>query len=238
MFRDNKKRETKAIYRIPGNSAPINRAKAMKAHASMFYENKTKVFGTFQHMSGVDTSSIERALEKLQCKDFYWYLEHFAHIYRDAGLIPKQVFQITPDGGKTCLALQSPIAWGGAVSNENLVTVPCDTHDGFSAAGGVQFFHLSARNSDGKCCSGLRMWNTNACLAAGMKAKWCYLDGDGQKAELTPEGYLKVEGKCWDGRNNQLSEAECSEGSTKWTKLRPFVPSEYLLLTPELKAIW
>lgn len=241
MFRLAHLKDTKAAYKLPVNSAPRNRAKAMKAHTGMFYTNKTKVFRDFEKMTDdyVDTSSIDQALSKLRCKDFSWYLEKFAHIYRDAGLIPNQVFQITPDGGKSCLALQDGAPWGYPVQNEKLGTEKCDVQDGFSATEGRQFFHRSARNSEGKCCAGLRVWNTKWCVAQNMATMLCDLNaGSGQRAQITEEGYLQVEGKCWDHKDNALVVGDCSEASTKWTQWRPFVPEEYNLLTPELKAIW
>lgn len=238
MWRSGKK-NTRAKYKLPPNSSGLNRARAFKAHAPEMFAKKTVTFSTFAKWretggSDLDVQSIQAPMNKLQCNDFDWYLDFFSYIYRDGGYIPKEVFQLTPDGGTTCLMLKSKRSWGsGGSPSDTLVLDQCTNVSGLAATSGTQYWHKANRTPEGRCCSGLRAWNTDECVMNGLKTSVCSMSG--QPAELTAEGVLKVGSKCLSV--DPLRETSC-EGATKWEKLRPFEPQEFTLLSQELKDKW
>ena len=238
MWRGSKK-NTRAKYKLPPNSAGLNRARAFKAHAPDMFSNKTVTFPTFSMWrktggSDLDVESIRAPMEKLQCKDFNCYLDFFSYIYRDGGYIPKEVFQLTPDGGKTCLMLKSRRSWSSGGSPDDVLAMDeCTSVSGLQATSGTQYWHKANRTPEGHCCSGLRAWNTDQCILNRLTTHVCTMSG--QPAELTTEGTLKVGNKCLS--IDPLRETSC-EGASKWEKLRPFQPQEFTTLSQELKDKW
>lgn len=238
MWRQGAKQNTRAKYKIPGGSSVVNRARAFKAHAPEMFGNKTVTFGPFSQWKStggndLDVESIQAPMRDLQCQDFNWYMDFFSYIYRDAGYIPKEVFQLTPDGGKTCLSLKSR-GWGsGGSPNDSLIMDECSTVPGLEATSGRQYWHKANRDSEGKCCGGLRAWNTDQCVMPGLRTSVCALSG--QPAQLTADGSLKVGSKCLSV--DPLRETSCADAS-KWEMLRPFEPQEFKVLSQELKDKW
>lgn len=235
MWRDAK---LKAKYKVPPGSASVNRARALLAHAPAMFAQKTVDFPMFRQWkatggSDLDVSSIQGAMENLQCKSFDWYLDFFGYIYRDGGLIPKEVFQITPDGGNTCLYVKSKRLWGSdGPPHDTLAMEPCHA----KTNSGTQHWHLANRNPEGKCCSGLRSWNTDQCIVGRLGTAVCSMSG--QPAQITQEGLLKVglPPKCLS--INPLRETSCDQATSSWKKLRPFEPPEFKVLGQELKDKW
>lgn len=241
MWRKDDKKNTKARYKVPGNAALLNRARALKAHAPDYFANKTVTFPPFSRWkstggSDLDVKSIQSTMEELQCKDFDWYLGFFNYIYRDGGVIPKEAFQLSPDGGKTCLKLKKRQSWGFATNTgDNLSMDSCVNVTGLEVtrSGTTQYWAKANRNKEGKCCGSIQNWNTGQCIQSGLSTYCCNMNE--QPAELTEEGWLKVGEKCLSA--NPLRETTC-DGATKWTKLRPFEPPEYTLLSQKLKDTW
>jgi polypeptide N-acetylgalactosaminyltransferase len=243
MWRVDNKKNTKVKYKIPANSATLNRARAIAAHAPEFFRHKTLTFGMFSKWkdtggSDLDVESIQAPMKELQCKDFEWYLDFFKYIYNDGGVIPREVFQITPDGGKTCLQLkkQQHFSFQGN-KGDDLAIGPCLNVTGLEATSGTQYWHKANRNKDGRCCGGLRAWNTGQCLLNNLKTSLCNMND--QPAEMTAEGLLKVGDKnnrCLSA--NPLRETSCNDATDTWKKLRPFEPQEYRILSQELKDKW
>ena len=242
MWRVKDKKETSVKYKLPAEKALGNRARAFKAHAPKYFANKTITFPEFKQWkenkgSDLDLRSIQEPLSRLQCKDFDWYLDFFSYIYRDDSMIPKQVYQLTPDGGKTCLGLEGDTKWGGSgYSNDKLAMAPCTTVPGLEASEGTQYWYPSMRNAEGKCCRTLRVWNTDQCITTGLNTGSCKV-GHSPVSTLTESGLIQVANQCLRVDNGVLSLGVC-EGASKWEKLRPFAPQEFTLLSPELKAKW
>lgn len=218
----------------------LNRARAFMAHAPELFAKKTVTFPGFAKWrdtggSDLDVESIQSKMKELQCKDFNWYLGFFKYIYRDGGLIPKEAFQLSPDGGKTCLRLKKRASWGFATNTgDDLSMDACVNVTGIEVkTGTTQYWALANRNKEGKCCQALQNWNTGQCMLPGLKTYCCNMND--QPAQLTPEGLLKVGEKCLSA--NPLRETPCTAAS-KWQKLRPFEPPEYTLLSQDLKDIW
>jgi hypothetical protein len=240
MWRKDDKKHTKAKYKIPGNSATLNRARAFAAHAPELFAKKSVTFPIFAKWKAnggkdLDVASIQGPMEELQCKDFNWYLDFFSYIYRDGGLIPKEAYQLSPDGGKTCLQLKKRQSWGFATqTGDNLMLATCVNATGLQAGSGpTQYWHLANRDKEGKCCQGLQAWNTGQCLMNGLVTNLC--DMNKQPAELTADGKLKIGEVCLNA--SPLGETVC-ENAVKWEKLRTFEPQEYTLLSQELKDKW
>ena len=185
----------------------------------------------------LNVQSIQEPLQALQCKDFLWYLNFFSYIYRDAGYIPRKVFQLTPDGGSNCISLKRD-NWGSASApNDQLTLQPCSEVDGRAASSGTQYWHQSNRDSEGKCCSGLRAWNTDQCMVRGLSSGVCSLNPD-QPAGLGDNGYLKIAGNCVIVTNGSLRLDTCSTDSTKWEEWKAFEPQEFSLLSQDMKDSW
>jgi len=234
---------TKAKYTLPKNAVYYNRARAMKAHAPEMFGNKTLTYPAFERWratggSDLDVRSIVEPMAHLHCKDFNWYLDFFSYIYRDAGIIPKEVFQLTPDDGATCLMLRNRTTWAPNTNTEDeLILGNCTTTPGFEATSGTQYWHLGNKKNDGTCCSGLQAWNTNQCMVGNLRTSVCASMRGGQKALLRNDGSLKIGPQCLN--INPLSLAKCDNKTTqKWKKLRPFQPQEFIAMSKELQDKW
>ena len=230
-----------------------NRARAVKAHLGGWYTHKTLDFPSFKRWRGLelDTSSITDSLSELKCENFEWYLKRFKYIYRDAGVLPSEVFQIAPvqgDGSELCLELKS-LGWTNFGNNDEIALKKCeDTHTEPKS----QWWHRSGRLDDGSCCGSLRAWNTDQCingLALGPGAKkilthTCDLDL-GVEASLKPsnkdgELLLKIgrsENCISLEEGSKLTVVPCKAAS-KWRIRKSFAPIEYDLLSNETKAVW
>lgn len=254
MWRDGSAK-TRAKYKLNSGDAIKNRARAVKAHLGPWYQ-KTLTFPSFQQWRGkeLDTSSITDGFSHLQCQGFEWYLNRFRHIYRDAGVVPKEVFQIEAVSGDSstprCLQLKT-MGWTNFGSSDELVLTDCFED---SDTPKPQYWHLSSRRKDGGCCGSLRAWNTDQCID-GRSPKLgqtkvgtytCDLDS-GLEAVLTPkvedgEEYLLRIGKdqhcvslAEDGSTMKISDCE---SATLWSMRSPFTPMEYELLSSETKREW
>lgn len=240
MWRKQDDAKTKLKYKLPAEKALGNRARAMLAHAPKMFAAKTIMYSDFKEWkenkgSTLDVSSIREPLEKLQCKSFEWYLDFFNYIYRDAGFIPKQVFQMTPDNGATCLGLKGDTKWGGhGYSSDKLAMAPCSPVAGLEASNGTQYWHDFGQDSTGKCCNSLKVWNCDQCLSSGLSTGSCKLKAS-VTASLSDDGLLRIGTKCLGV--NPLALIDCN-GASKWQKLRPFVPQEFQVLSTELQERW
>lgn len=249
---------TKAKYKVGAGDAVKNRARAVKAHVGPWYE-KTLTFPSFDQWKGkdLDTSSITDAISGLKCETFEWYLNRFKHIYRDAGVLPSEVFQIEAVGSgdastPLCLELKK-MRWTNFGSADDVVLKEC-TGSSPSEPRPI-WWHKSSRQKDGSCCGSLRAWNTDQCIdgrnpkvgATGLKSYTCDLDS-GLEAYLQPSGDDGEELLLTIGRDEQqrscvsvggasLKVVDCN-AATKWRKRHPFTPIEYELLSSETKSEW
>jgi hypothetical protein len=237
MWREASKAKTRARYwndEMPRNCSTVNRGRAMLAHATNFFYNKTVTFPEFQASKDLDARSIQQPMEDLKCKSFDWYLGHFSHIYRDGGVIPREVFQLTYDGGKTCLQLGSgrPWGWNKEPMEDTLVLAKCVNATGLEVSKGTQYWSGSNRMSNGKCCD----WNTDQCIHRGATTETCNLNG-GQPAKLTDTGQLKVGLLCLTVEP-KLRVTLCERATKTWEKIRSFQPQEFTLMSKEMQEQW
>eukprot|EP00804_Cyclotella_cryptica_P028289 CCRYP_013167-RA/>CCRYP_013167-RA protein AED:0.02 eAED:0.02 QI:340/1/1/1/1/1/3/271/1192 len=256
MWRDGTAK-TKAKYKLGAGDAIKNRARAVKAHLGPWY-GKTLTFPSFDQWRGreLDTSSITDGIAKLGCHDFEWYLDRFSYIYKDAGVLPKEVFQIEASsiaGAPQCLQLKK-MGWTNYGNSDELELVDC--LDGPPKEPKPQYWHLSSRLDDKTCCGSLRAWNTDQCIdgrspkigETKVSTYTCDLDS-GIEAVLKPkndreEEYVLALGRgtqhgvlCASVEDSALKIVGCANAST-WKKRSPFTPLEYELLSADTKKKW
>jgi len=255
MWRDGTAK-TKAKYKLGAGDAIKNRARAVKAHLGPWYE-KTLTFPSFNQWKGVDldTSSITDAFADLHCENFEWYLNRFKHIYRDAGVVPKEVFQIkgeTSSGSSVCLQLKS-MGWTNYGSADEIILADCK---GGHTEPKSQWWHISSRLQDGSCCGSLRAWNTDQCVDGRnpvlghttIKTYTCDLDS-GVEAVLEPAegdddeflmkiGRNKSQNSCISLEDDTTLKIVNCASASKWTKGNAFTPIEYELLSEKTKNEW
>lgn len=232
MWRDSKHA---AKYTVQAGDVSKNLATAMMGHSEEYFLKKTTTFPGFgKYLKSHDSLNLEPIQEPMaKCHSFQWYLNRFSYIYRDAGVIPHEVFQLSPDDGKTCLQISPSRSWGNAnTPQDNLVLEPCSEKQ----QGSLQWWHLSNRKPDNSCCSGLRVWNTDQCMNWSGQTSVCSLEGgQGQLAELKVNGALQLENDQCLAANGKVG-TDCKEGT--WKKLNLFAPIEFLLLDDATKQTW
>jgi len=203
MWRDNKW-ETQRRYVVPGGSVQINRARAAKAHMGAWFEDKVLSFPAFaQKVANPRTRFAELNVsgmipQGLQCQPFEWYLKRFGHIYADGGVLPRRIFQLATtaaDGSQRCLQLQGHHDWGNAAApTDRLMMVACAETQ---LPNSRQWWHEANRLPSGRCCSGLRAWNSDQCLVSlngdELRTTTCALEGQvSQFAALGDSGLLHM----------------------------------------------
>jgi len=258
MWRDGTAK-TKANYKLGAGDAVKNRARAVKAHLGPWFEKKTLTFPSFKDWRGkeLDTSSITDTFSNLKCKNFEWYLNRFKNIYRDAGVLPKEVFQMEAILDETsstplCLELKT-MHWTNYGSADEIVLKQC-TGDASASEPKPIWWHRSSRLQDGSCCGSLRAWNTDQCVdgrnpqlgATKLSSYTCNLDS-GLEAFLDPpnddaeEFLLKVgrdDQRCVTVKGNSSLKIVKCEHASKWRKRNAFTPIEYELLGGDSKSDW
>ena len=256
MWRDGTAK-TKAKYKLGAGDASKNQARAVKAHIGPWFD-KTLSFPKYSQFKGkdLDISVITDFTKKLGCHNFEWYLNKFNYIYRDAGVVPEEVFQIEASSTvekPQCLKLKK-MQWTNYGTPDELVLTDCI--DGSTIEPKSQYWHLSNRGDDKKCCGGIRAWNTDQCIDGRsphptqdkVPTYSCDL-ASGLETSLKPKSgtsdeYLLALGKggghgklCVGVEESKPIITICENAST-WKKRNPFTPIEYELLSEETKKIW
>merc|ERR1712176_1292297 len=92
------------------------------------------------------------------CRPFAWLLRRFRNVYEDGGLVPPEIFMLQEEQTGKCLLYQGPpgTSYDG---HESAMLDDCNEENHRF------FWHLGNTNFEtGKCCNGLRAWNTDQCL--------------------------------------------------------------------------
>mmetsp|Transcript_86593 Transcript_86593/g.269131 ORF Transcript_86593/g.269131 Transcript_86593/m.269131 type:complete len:384 (-) Transcript_86593:55-1206(-) len=228
---------TSARYRHVGD-ATVNRARAIYAWYGEFAEKLTH-YPTFSHRGGWggqpwygDLSNILEFRDRLKCRPFSWFLRRFKSIYEDAGLIPEQIFKLREDTSGLCLKYTG---WAGTSGNgfgsAKLVDCSDNNHR--------LFWHLGNKNRrSGKCCSGLRAWNTDQCLthveSGQFKTGVCDVSGrnSGQSWAVTASSReFRQRDSCAgvDSGGRLVGKPCMALRASKWSKASTEVPLEMQL---------
>jgi len=248
MWRDGTQK-TRARYHLVGDTQR-NRARAVYAWYGEF-ASKLQHYPSFasRHPTADgspwygDLGDFQTVRGRLGgCRSFAWFLRRFSDIYEDGGLLPPEVFMLREERSGKCLWFQGQAGTSGS-GQEGASLEHCNEQDDRF------FWHLgNANRRSGKCCSGLRAWNTDQCLAGGQgggKAITgiCSVAGldVGQAWALTSSGQLQRSGSCLGPGDSpdSLVEGTClsfrSRGGAKWTKLAAKVPLETQLYRSALR---
>ena len=152
MWRTRDKPETAARYTVPPGSVTMNRYKGAAVWMGPWAE-KLEQFPNFKPfvLRKPDMSSIQSVKNRLQCRDFSFFIDKFYKVYHWAGLLPLSVFHLRDSISGQCLA---------KTGDDKLHLVQCSD----SSAG--QLWHKSNRNGN-ECCSGYRNWNSDQCIVGG-----------------------------------------------------------------------
>lgn len=169
MWRTPNDPRTSAKYSVSGHQAVVNRARAILAwfgdymeKAGEYPDMKRLGFGRGGKRPRMDVSELHAIRDKLQCRPMPWFLWRFRDIYVDGGLLPKKTFKIQEATTGLCLAFLGPSGTHPA-GRATAALRPCDGKKLMHPDG--TRWHLGNRiPKTGKCCSGLRNWNTDQCL--------------------------------------------------------------------------
>eukprot|EP00928_Gymnodinium_smaydae_P032099 TRINITY_DN23339_c0_g1_i1.p1 TRINITY_DN23339_c0_g1~~TRINITY_DN23339_c0_g1_i1.p1 ORF type:complete len:718 (-),score=87.44 TRINITY_DN23339_c0_g1_i1:313-2466(-) len=225
---------TASRYKRVGNRI-YNRARAISAWAGEFSE-KLYDYPAFVHERANGGPQWYGGLESFQkvkrrlkgCRPFAWYLRRFKSVYEDAGLIPAEIFMMKDKHSGQCLRYLG----GAGTSNHGHESIRLDTCDSIDHG---LYWHLGNRYSrSGKCCSGLRAWNTDQCLSGADGTRVCEISGssagqqwalqdDGRLARSTPEGKV-----CLGMHSSSLSQKLCDafKDSFQFLKVSAHEPRE------------
>jgi len=175
------------------------------------------------------------------CRPFAWFLKRFHDIYEDGGLLPSEIFILREEQSGKCLKFEGQAGTSGT-GREGAILSDCNENDDRF------FWHLGNANSKGRCCSGLRAWNTDQCLNGGQgggKAITgiCNVAGtdNSQAWALSSSGQLQRGSTCLGpgGGQGTLSEGTClsfrSRGGARWSKFVQRVPLETQLYEKALR---
>lgn len=205
-----------------------------------------------------DIGNILEVQKRLNCRPFAWFLHRFSAVYKDGGLVPAETFLIRHSKSKKCLRYggnegTAPQGYGH-VSLE-----PCSKWEDRQ-----RWHHANADPfQGGKCCSSLRAWNTDQCLArrgrGEVDTSVCDISGERngipQRWSVSDEGLMfwasntRYEGECLvasrskaakkAGRDiTKLSLKSCQDAKTKngiWEKIESAIPLETKLYTEAIE---
>lgn len=254
MWRKPEDPRTRSQYRVPMGAADKNRMRAAVAWFGEFSE-KLHQFPQFDKRSWGsepwygDISNILAVKTGLQCRSFAWFMHRFRHVYEDGGLVPFETFLLRSGSSGYCLAYSgyagtSPNGRGQAVMRK---CNPADDRQRWHGA------NRDLQKPDAPCCSGLRAWNTDQCLAgvSGGAVGTFVCDISGQQTysqgwTLTADGDLRAAqggflgSSCIeaDARNSLASKACRGQGGEPaWIKAEVTMPIEGKLYSQYLESL-
>jgi len=207
MWRDPANPKTMLRYSIPTNDVRRNRLRAAVAWFDG-WADKVRTFPQFEDFKEggpLQIGSLENMeyyRKKLKCKGFASYLERFKDFYLDTGRLPDSVYNLRER--KTGLCLSHEFANG---KSKGFILSPC------SQGSELQRFHEANSGSRGRCCSGVKAWDFDACLTAwaansDLTTSGCDYFGrsTGQHFKLSDRGNLE-----WNGRSGCLAPKSAPE---------------------------
>lgn len=212
----------------------MNRMRAAAGWFGSFLE-KAQTFPDLHGLSNVgDLSDYDRLKEKLSCRDLGCFLQRFAFIYRDAGLIPDSIFRMEANG----MCLEYSRDKGTSPDGKGKATLKkCSTSE-------RQFWGLRNRRTNGArgCCNGIGAWDTDQCLSSvsygQVELTVCDVSG-GNWAQLwsfDAKGHIVLPGSSSNSMclqvegGDRLTKVKCTQPDvTVWRKRDERVPLEKTL---------
>lgn len=205
MWRDPAKPKTMLRYAIPTDHVRRNRLRAAQAWLGEWVQ-KVRSFPEFEDFGENgpleigSLANVERYRNRLQCKGFDWYLHRFQDLYTGTGRLPMSVFHLQDALTGLCLHYEVPV---GESDSGRIVMAPCNRESE------VQRFHTAnAKAGTNECCSGLKVWDFNACgsayeLGGVLHADPCEMAGDapGQHLRMTPDGLI-----VWEAGQSEMEQ--------------------------------
>jgi hypothetical protein len=180
MWRDPNVPKTALHYSIPTEHVLRNRLRAATSWMGE-WAKKVRSFPEYSefnpggHWQLGSFENVEKYANDLQCKGFKSYLDKFQDLYSMIGGLPDKVFNLRHRRSQLCLHHELTYQ----SSNGGRMTLrPCNR---FSEA---QRWHgANADSHRQKCCSGLKLWDIDVCLAGngvgnGMVAEACFNFGE------------------------------------------------------------
>ena len=187
--------------------------------------------------------SLERGpLFAAQAASFEWYLRRFKYIYRDAGVLPVKTWQLRDEASGLCLGIKDR-TWGNAKAPRAEVSLlPCEQE---RTRNSMQWWQRSNRHDNGKCCSGLRVWNTDQCLVSSgsndrLRTSVCNLEGPAaQRATVWKGPGLNLDRGCVTVSAAGVPQlGSCAGNVTKFRQHYGAPTDEFKLLSPKAKKVW
>eukprot|EP00448_Togula_jolla_P022717 CAMPEP_0170576806 /NCGR_PEP_ID=MMETSP0224-20130122/4587_1 /TAXON_ID=285029 /ORGANISM="Togula jolla, Strain CCCM 725" /LENGTH=609 /DNA_ID=CAMNT_0010899669 /DNA_START=1 /DNA_END=1831 /DNA_ORIENTATION=- len=243
MWRDGKRADTHARYKRVGNTNR-NKARAVHGWYGEFSEKLAHYPGLHtEHQNPGelpwygDLKTFDDVKKRLGgCRPFAWFLRRFKSIYEDGGIIPAEIFMLKDEETGQCLLFQGHAGTSG-VGREGVVLANCEE--------GNHRFYWHLGNADRRthtCCSGLRAWNTDQCLAGGQGGNKgvtgiCNMAGGDVRQEWALiDGKLRQSHSCLGSRGpGVLEEADCNTFHGRWSKVASYEPLETTLYNRALR---
>ena len=227
MWRTHDKPETAARYTVPPGSVTINRYKGAAVWMGPWVK-KLEQFASFRPfiLKKPDLSSIQSVKDRLQCRDFSFFIDKFYKIYHWAGLLPKFVFHLRDSYSGLCLA---------KTGDDKLHLAQC------SDTNASQLWHRSNRDGN-ECCSGYRNWNSDQCITGGWigtegHSSVCSVGGvsNDQFVQLANNQLVmsKKRGACLGGKVAErplLQISKCAEGTSEQNFVQTIVEDDALVV--------
>lgn len=228
MWRVPEDSRTSAHYRV----ARGEHDNSARVAASWFGDFREKYKGGSLLHEAIDVSEVERLKGRLGCKPFAYFLHRFRRVYEDGGMLPDAVFRLEAVG---------------SASGRPRCMQRSGSHWILGKCGSGAQFHLSNQNpkKEGRCCSGIRQWNTLECLDAlqpktGPLAYFCDVTGANANQQYWIDDASGLihhgGGRCVSTDHNKLVPADCHK-ATRWRRIESLAPSETRLYREAVTAL-
>jgi len=207
-------RTTAHYHRIPGTD---NNGRVA---AAWFDDFKGKYREGKVLNQGPDVSSVLERKHTLGCKPFAYFIHRFRRVYTEGGVLPERCFHLKARGH--CLAKVNSIF---SLSS-------CDQPSS------VFHFGNMSPEKGGKCCSGIRLWNSLECFdrfdETGPLPYFCDVTGQNmnQRWDVLSDGRIRQSGtsggKCLGVTDTLgLRRVDCEQGQAeRFEQADAFIPEE------------
>merc|ERR1740121_2949136 len=195
MWRDPAKPKTNLRYAIPTDHVRRNRLRAVTAWLGDWAE-KVRSFPEFEdfleggRLEVGDLSNVEVFQKKLGCKGFEWYLQHFQDLYLNTGRLPAETYHFRERSTGLCLQYEAKEHEGQGARQAHFALAPCVRRASVQRVQAANAIMVEDDRTGwespqkmGDCCSGMKIWDLDACIAVyenggGVNADECDIFGE------------------------------------------------------------